>query len=99
VGTDGLVVNAKRAQVADYTDLCRPDLKGKTAVRLRRPTLMAFAFAAGKTRSRFTAIRRRTARSWIRWCALIACKANFKFFYDNKDQLLNGIRSAKSWQR
>jgi len=24
-GTDGLVVNAKRAQVADYTDLCRPD--------------------------------------------------------------------------
>ena len=47
-GTDGLVVNRKRAQVADYQDLCRPDLKGKTAIRLRRPTLMAFAFAAGK---------------------------------------------------
>jgi len=27
--------------------------------------------------------------------ALIACKANFKFFYDNKDQLLNGIRSGE----
>src|SRR5271155_4552199 len=47
-GTDGLVVNAKRAKIADYADLCRPDLKGKTAVRLRRPVLMAFAFAAGK---------------------------------------------------
>src|ERR1700716_750183 len=47
-GTDGLVANTKRAKVGDYSDLCRPDLKGKTAVRLRRPTLMAFAFAAGK---------------------------------------------------
>ncbi len=27
--------------------------------------------------------------------ALIACKQNFKFFYDNKDQLLNGIRSGE----
>ena len=47
-GTDGLVFNSKRAKIADYPDLCRPDLKGKTAVRLKRPTLMAFAFAAGK---------------------------------------------------
>src|ERR1700727_2172114 len=35
-GTDGLVVNTKRAKIADYPDLCRADLKGKTAVRLRR---------------------------------------------------------------
>src|ERR1700734_3734618 len=47
-GTDGLVVNTKYAQVSDYADLCRPDLKGKTSIRLRRPILMAFAFAAGK---------------------------------------------------
>src|SRR5258708_332097 len=33
-GTDGLVVNVKRAQVADYGDLCNADLKGKTAIRL-----------------------------------------------------------------
>ena len=26
---------------------------------------------------------------------LIACKPNFKFFYDNKDQLLNGFRSGE----
>ncbi len=38
------------------------------------------------------------ARSWSRSATtLIACKANFKFFYDNKDQLLNGIRSGEVW--
>jgi spermidine/putrescine transport system substrate-binding protein len=47
-GTDGLVVNTKRAKVADYADLCKPELAGKTSMRLRRPVLMAFAFAAGK---------------------------------------------------
>ena len=47
-GTDGLVVNTKRATLTDFIDLCRPDLKGKTAIRLRRPILMAFAFASGK---------------------------------------------------
>src|ERR1700728_728581 len=46
-GTDGLVVNAKHTTIADFPDLCRPDLKGKTSIRLRRPILMAFAFAAG----------------------------------------------------
>src|SRR5471032_1512396 len=47
-GADGLVVNTKLAKATDYPDLCRADLKGKTSMRLRRPVLMAFAFAAGK---------------------------------------------------
>ena len=47
-GSEGLVVNSKYATIADYGDLCRVDLKGKTSMRLRRPTLMAFAFALGK---------------------------------------------------
>src|SRR6202521_5241288 len=95
-GTDGLVVNAKRATVADYPDLCRPDLRGKTAVRLRRPTLMAFAFAAGK--EPFVLYGDPKAYGALMdqvGAALIACKPNFKFFYDNKDQLLNGIRSGE----
>jgi len=95
-GTDGLVVNAKRATVADYTDLCRPDLKGKTAVRLKRPTLIAFAFAAGK--DPFALYGDPKAYGALMdqvGAALIACKANFKFFYDNKDQLLNGIRTGE----
>jgi spermidine/putrescine transport system substrate-binding protein len=95
-GTDGLVVNTKRAKAADYGDLCSPELKGKTAIRLRRPTLMAFAFAAGKdpfalygNPQAYGALMEQVGAT------LIACKPNFKFFYDNKDQLLNGFRSGE----
>jgi spermidine/putrescine transport system substrate-binding protein len=97
-GTDGLVVNTKRAAVSDFGDLCRADLKGKTAIRLRRPILMAFAFAAGK--DPFALYGDPKAYSALIdqvGATLIACKPNFKFFYDNKDQLLNGIRSGEVW--
>ena len=97
-GTDGLVVNTKHTTVTDYGDLCRPDLKGKTSIRLRRPTLMAFAFAAGK--DPFALYGDPKAYSALMdqvGATLIACKPNFKFFYDNKDQLLNGIRSGEVW--
>jgi spermidine/putrescine transport system substrate-binding protein len=95
-GTDGIVVNTKQAKVTDYTDVCRPDLKGKTAIRLRRPVLMAFAFAAGK--DPFALYGDPKAYSALMdqvGAALIACKPNFKFFFDNKDQLLNGFRSGE----
>ncbi|MGO9987788.1 MAG: extracellular solute-binding protein [Steroidobacteraceae bacterium] len=97
-GTDGLVVNTKRTAVTDYGDLCRPDLKGKTSIRLRRPTLMAFAFAAGK--DPFALYGDPKAYSALMdqvGATLIACKPNFKFFFDNKDQLLNGFRSGEVW--
>ena len=97
-GTDGLVVNTKRATLADYTDLCRPDLKGKTAIRLRRPILMAFAFAAGKDPfALYADTKTYSALMDQVGATIIACKGNFKFFYDNKDQLLNGIRSGEVW--
>jgi spermidine/putrescine transport system substrate-binding protein len=95
-GTDGLVVNTKHAKISDYTDLCNPELKGKTSIRLRRPTLMAFAFAAGK--DPFALYEDPKAYALLMdqvGATLIACKPNFKFFYDNKDQLLNGIRSGE----
>jgi spermidine/putrescine transport system substrate-binding protein len=95
-GTDGLVVNIKRAKIADYPDLCRADLKGKTAVRLKRPTLMAFAFAAGRDPFALYGDPKAYAALMDQvGTALIACKPTFKFFYDNKDQLLNGIRSGE----
>jgi spermidine/putrescine transport system substrate-binding protein len=95
-GTDGLVVNTQRAKIADYPDLCRADLRGKTAIRLRRPTLMAFAFALGKDPFALYADPKAYAALMDQVGAtLIACKPNFKFFYDNKDQLLNGIRSGE----
>jgi spermidine/putrescine transport system substrate-binding protein len=95
-GSEGLVVNTKAAQVADYTDLCRNDLKGRTSMRLRRPTLMAFAFGLGQDPfalyndpKRYDALMEEVGRT------LSACKSIVRFFFDNKDQLLNGMRSGE----
>jgi spermidine/putrescine transport system substrate-binding protein len=47
-GTDGLVVNKKLAPAAaDYTDLLNAAYKGRVSYRLKRPTLIALAFATG----------------------------------------------------
>src|ERR1035437_5785614 len=95
-GTDGLVVNTKLTKMADYPDLCRADVKGKTAVRLKRPTLLAFAFAAGRDpfalyndAKAYGALMDEVGKT------MIACKGNLKFFWDNKDQLLNGMRTGE----
>jgi spermidine/putrescine transport system substrate-binding protein len=97
-GTEGLVYNSKRTTISDYRDLCRPELRGRTAVRLKRPTLMAFALAMGKdpfalygNTKAYTALMDEVGKT------LSACKANFRFFYDNKDQLLNGMRAGEIW--
>ena len=93
-GTDGLVVNTKLTKMNDYPDLCRADVKGKTAVRLKRPTLLAFAFASGKDPfalyndpKAYGALMDEVGKT------LTACKGNLKLFWDNKDQLLNGMRT------
>jgi spermidine/putrescine transport system substrate-binding protein len=95
-GTDGLVVNTKLAKMADYADLCNAQYKGKTAVRLKRPTLLAFAFAAGKDpfalygdAKAYGALMDEVGKT------MVACKGNLKFFWDNKDQLLNGMRNGE----
>ena len=95
-GTEGLVYNSKRTKISDYMDLCRPALRGRTAVRLRRPTLMAFSLALGQDPfalygniPAYTALMEKVGKT------LTACKPNFRFFYDNKDQLLNGVRSGE----
>ena len=95
-GAEGLVVNTKRARVSDYADLCRPDLKDKTSMRLRRPTLMAFAFASCQdpfalydNPAAYAVLMEKVGRT------LSACKANVRFFFDNRDQLLNGMRSGE----
>ena len=95
-GTDGLVVNTKLAKMTDYPDLCKAEFKGKTSVRLKRPTLLAFAFASGKDPfalyndpKAYAALMDETGKT------LAACKGNIKFFWDNKDQLLNGARTGE----
>jgi len=95
-GTDGLVVNTKLAKMADYPDLCKAEYKGKTSMRLKRPTLLAFAFASGKDpfalygdAKAYAALMDEVGKT------LAACKGNIKFFWDNKDQLLNGMRAGE----
>jgi spermidine/putrescine transport system substrate-binding protein len=95
-GTDGLVVNTKLVSMSDYTDLCKAEFKGKVAYRLKRPTLLAVAFADGKdpfalynNPKAYTALMDDVGKR------LIACKPNVKFYWDNKDQLLNGMRTGE----
>ena len=65
-------------------------------MRLKRPTLLAFAFASGKDPfalyddpKAYAALMDEIGKT------LAACKANLKFFWDNKDQLLNGMRTGE----
>ncbi len=95
-GTDGLVVNTQLAKMGDYPDLCKAEFKGKVAYRLKRPTLLAFAFASGKNPfalyndpKAYGALMDEVGKT------LIACKPNVKFYWDNKDQLLNGMRAGE----
>ena len=47
-GTDGLVLNTAQAgNVKDYIDLCDPSVAGKVSYRMKRPTLIGFAFSMG----------------------------------------------------
>jgi spermidine/putrescine transport system substrate-binding protein len=96
-GTDGLVVNAKLAPaVADYSDLCAPGLENKVSFRLKRPALIAFAFAAGMdpfasygNAQAYAAMMEKVGAT------LAACKKNVKFFWEGKDPLLAGLRSGE----
>jgi spermidine/putrescine transport system substrate-binding protein len=95
-GTEGLVVNTKFTKMVDYPDLCRADVKGKTTMRLKRPTLLAFAFASGKDPfalyndpKAYGALMDEVGKT------MIACKGNLKFFWDNKDQVTNGFLSGE----
>ena len=87
-----------RTTIADYPDLCRPDLKGRTAVRLRRPTSWPSRSPRARIRSRSTAIPRPTPRSWSRSATtLIACKANFRSSTTTRTSCSTASAPAKSW--
>lgn len=96
-GTSGLVVNRKAAKgVADYTDLCRKDLAGQVSYRLKRPTLIGFAFAMGE--DPFAAYSDTDAYGKILAkveAKLIDCKSNVKSYWSGGDELLNLMRSGE----
>lgn len=95
-GTSGLIVNDSAGDVADYTDLCKPELEGKVSYRLKRPTLIGFAFSMGM--DPFAAYGDEAAYKEIMGKVeekLIDCKSSVKTYWSGSDELLNLVRSGE----
>jgi spermidine/putrescine transport system substrate-binding protein len=97
-GTSALVLNtAEAGSVQDYTDLCNDEVAGKVTYRLKRPTLIAFAFAMGM--DPFAAYGDEAAYQEILDAVeakLIECKPNVKAYWSGGDELLNLMRSGET---
>ena len=96
-GTSGLVLDTKKAGgVEDYTDLCSQDLAGKVSYRLKRPTLIGFAFAMGH--DPFAAYGDVAKYQEIMAdveAKLVECKPIVKTYWTGGDALLNLLRSGE----
>lgn len=96
-GTSGLVLNTKLApDVKDYTDLCSDAVAGKVSYRLKRPTLIGFAFAMGM--DPFAAYGDPAAYQEMMEkvaAKLIECKPNVKAYWSGGDALINLLRSGE----
>ncbi|MGK7755348.1 MULTISPECIES: extracellular solute-binding protein [unclassified Roseovarius] len=97
-GTSGLVLNTAEAGdvVKDYTDLCDPALEGKVSYRLKRPTLIGFAFAMGEDpfaayddEAKYKEIMEKVEAK------LTECKSNVKAYWSGGDELMNLLRSGE----
>lgn len=96
-GTSGLVVNRKQAPEAqDYTDLLDSKYKGRVSYRLKRPTLIALAFAMGEDpfalygdAEAYRALMERVGQ------AMIDGKGVVKTYWTNGDALLQSMRSGE----
>jgi len=96
-GTSGLVLDTEvAASVKDYTDLCTDDIAGKVSYRLKRPTLIGFAFSMGL--DPFAAYADEAAYTDIMEqveAKLVECKPNVKTYWDGGDELMNLLRSGE----
>jgi len=96
-GTSGLIVNKKTAAGADdYTALLDPKYEGRVSYRLKRPTLIAMAFAEGKDpfalysdAEKYEALMERIGQK------LIDAKGLVKTYWANGDALLQSMRSGE----
>ncbi|MFH1803573.1 MAG: extracellular solute-binding protein [Pseudomonadota bacterium] len=96
-GTDGLVLDTSKApNVKDYLDLCSDEVAGKVSYRLRRPTLIAFAFSMGL--DPFAAYGDEAKYQEILdevEAKLIECKPNVKTYWEGSDGLVNLLLSGE----
>ena len=96
-GTSGLVVNKKfAADAKDYSDLLNKAYAGRVSYRLKRPTLIALAFAMGDDPfakygdvDAYTALMEKVGQ------ALIDGKPLVKNYWTNGDALLQSMRSEE----
>ncbi|WP_211827572.1 extracellular solute-binding protein [Kistimonas asteriae] len=96
-GTSGLIVNQTAGkQEYSFNDLCSDDYAGKVSYRLKRPTLIGFAFAMGEDpfaayndRKQYEAILGKVQDK------LIECKGNVKAYWSGGDALINLLRSGE----
>ncbi len=94
-GTSGLVVNKKLAPKAgDYSDLLNALYNGRVSYRMKRPTLIAIAYAMGEDpfakygdAAAYQALMERVGQ------ALIDAKGFVKNYWTNGDALLQSMRS------
>ncbi len=96
-GTSGLVLNTAEASgVSDYTDLCNTDLAGKVSYRLKRPTLIGFAFAMGHDPfAAYGDVEKYKEVMADVEAKLVDCKAVVKTYWTGGDALLNLLRSGE----
>ncbi|MBL8670864.1 MAG: extracellular solute-binding protein [Alphaproteobacteria bacterium] len=96
-GTLGIVVDKSKApDIKDYADLCDPKYKGRISMRLKRPDLIAMAFAVGEDpfaaygdKAKYQAIIDKAGQK------LIDCKPNVKAYWTGSDALLNLFRTGE----
>ena len=96
-GTSGLVVNRKLAADAnDYSDLLNKKYVGRVSYRLKRPTLIALAFAMGDDPfAKYGNVEAYKALMEKVGQAMIDAKGFVKNYWTNGDALLQSMRSKK----
>ena len=96
-GSSGLIINKKMApDASDYTDLLNSKYNGRISYRLKRPTLLALAFALGD--NPFAKYSDATAYKALMdkiGGELIKNKGLVKNYYTNGDALLQSMRSGE----
>ena len=96
-GTSGLMADKSKApDIKSWADLCDPQYKGKTSMRLRRTILLGTAFAMGENPfeaysdlAKYQALLDKVADK------LIACKDNIKVYWQGGDDLANLMLSGE----
>jgi len=96
-GTSGLVVNKKfAADAKDYLDLLNQAYAGRVSYRLKRPTLIALAFAMGDDPfAKYGDVEAYTALMEKVGQAMIDGKPIVKNYWTNGDALLQSMRSEE----